>query len=70
MKRDRVLPVTGVSKHQYYYQPKKARPGRKASVSTKRLVSGEMTEESNEQVVGQVINLQSDPDTDYGYRKI
>ncbi len=70
MKRDRVLPVAGVSKHQYYYQPKKARPGRKASVSTKRLVSGEMTEESNEQVVDQVINLQSDPDTDYGYRKI
>ena len=65
-----MLPITGITKHQYYNQPKKARPGKKASVSTKRLVSGEMIEESNEQVVDEIINLQLDPDTDYGYRKM
>ena len=68
--RDRVLPITGITKHQYYYQPKKARPGREASISTIRLVFGKKKEETNEQVVDQIINLQDDPDTDYGYRKM
>jgi len=68
--RDRVLPITGITKHQYYYQPKKTRPGREASTITIRLVSGEKKEETNEQVVDQIINLQDDPDTNYGYRKM
>ena len=68
--RDKALPIIGLTKHQYYYRPKKSRPGRKASTSTTRLVSGEMKEESNEQVVDKIINLQSDHETDYGYRKM
>jgi len=65
-----VLPITGITKHQYYYHPKNNRPGREASTSTIRLVSGEKKEETNEQVVSQILNLQNDPDTNYGYRKM
>lgn len=65
-----MLPITGITKHQYYYRPKEAHPGRKASNSTTRLVYGEMKEESNEQVVDKIVTLQLDPDTDYGYRKM
>lgn len=68
--RDRVLAITGISKHQYYYQPKNTRPGKVASTTTMRTVSGEMNVESNDQVVDQIVNLQEDPDTDYGYRKM
>jgi hypothetical protein len=65
-----VLPIVGITKHQYYYQPKKARPGRKVSTHTIRLVSGDKKEETNKQVIDQIIDIQDDPDTNYGYRKM
>lgn len=65
-----MLPIAGITKHQYYYQPKKTRPGREPSTITTRLFSGEKKEENNEQVVDQIIKLQADPDTNYGYRKM
>jgi len=68
--RDKALPIIGLTKHQYYYQPKKSRPGRKASTSTTRLVLGKKEEVRNGQIIDQVIKLQEDPDTDYGYRKM
>jgi len=68
--RDRVLPIAGITKHQYYYQPKKAWPGRSPSTVTTRLVFGQKEEETNGQVVDEIIKLQSNPDTDYGYRKM
>ena len=68
--RDRVLPIVGITKHQYYYKSKKNRSGRKPSTHTKRTVLDEKKEESNEDVTNEIIKLQSDPDTDYGYRKM
>lgn len=65
-----MLSIVGITKHQYYYRPKKARPGRKASTHTLRLVSGDKKEETNKQVVDQIIGIQDDPDTNYGYRKM
>lgn len=35
-----------------------------------RTVSGEIIEENNDLVIDQIVNLQEDPDTDYGYRKM
>lgn len=70
MKRDIVLSILKITKHQYYYQTKSTHPGRKPSQTTKRIVSGETITETNEQVVDQIVNLQLDPDTNYGYRKM
>lgn len=68
--RDRVLPILGLSRHQYYYKPKGTRPGNKPTKITRRLVDNKVVEESNEQVVEQIKQVKSDPDTDYGYRKM
>jgi len=66
-----VLSITGLSKHRYYYQPKKSRPGRRPSSITKRLLdTGVIIEQSNESVVDEIINIKSNPDTNYGYRKM
>lgn len=66
LKRDVALAITGISKHQYYYQPKKSKQGRKASLVTKN-IDGKVL--LNEDVVDEIINLQKDPDTVYGYKK-
>jgi transposase InsO family protein len=65
-----VLKITGISKHQYYYQPKGKRPGRKPTERTERRLDGIVLEESNDQVIAHIIEIQSDPDTSYGYRKM
>lgn len=66
LKRDVALSITGLSRHQYYYKPKKSRQGRKASLVTKH-VNGEAF--LNEDIVNEIIELQKDPDTAYGYKK-
>jgi len=65
-----VLPITGISKHQYYYQPNGKRPGRKPTTTTKRQVGQAIEEEGNSQIVKRIREIQSDPDTDGGYRKM
>ena len=60
----------GITRHQYYYQPKGKRPGRKPTQITVRKVGQSRVEESNQQVIEQIMLIQSDPDTDYGYRKM
>jgi transposase InsO family protein len=64
------LPIVGITKHQYYYQPKGKRPGRKPSEATLRKHGQTITEESNQQVVERIVDIKSDPETDYGYRKM
>lgn len=70
MTRDLVLKITGISKHQYYYQPKGKRPGRKPTVSTPRQVGEIIVDVANDEIVNQIIDIQSDPDTIYGYRRM
>ncbi len=60
----------GITKHQYYYQSKGKRPGRKPSEVTLRKHGRIMREESNQQVVDRITDIKSDPETDYGYRKM
>jgi putative transposase len=70
MKRDTALSITGVTKHQYYYRPKGGRRGKLPSTETLRLVDGDNVERvSNDEVIGHIIELQKDPDTNYGYHK-
>lgn len=66
----KALSCTGLSRHQYYYRPKGKRPGKKPSRSTARQEAGGIVQVSNEQVLAHVRKQQSDPDTDYGYRKM
>ena len=68
--RDIALKSTGVTKHQYYYQPKGKRSGRKPTSTTKKLDGGQTIVKSNTDVVQKIKEIQSDPDTDYGYRKM
>jgi len=59
-----------LSRHQYYYKPTGNRPGKKPTQVTKRIVKGVVDEETNDQVIQQIKEIKSDPDTDYGYRKM
>ncbi|MGB4813209.1 MAG: integrase core domain-containing protein [Methylophilaceae bacterium] len=66
LKRDTALQIAGISKHQYYYKLRKGRRGRKASCVTVHI---DGTVVHNTTIVDEIIELQVDPDTLYGYRK-
>jgi len=60
----------GLSRHQYYYKAKGNLPGKKPTQTTKRLLDGQIIEVTNEEVIRQIEQIKSDPDTNYGYRKM
>jgi len=69
LKRDDVLALCRVTKHQYYYVAKAGRRGRKPSSTTLHLTDGgELEEVDNDLVLEQMLIIKSDPETDYGYR--
>ncbi len=68
--RDVVLPVVGISKHQYYYQSKGVRSGRKPTETTYRLVNGDNIIETNEQVIEKIKAVKTNPDTNCGYQRM
>lgn len=70
MKRDKVLSICGISKHQYYHEAKGSKPGRKPSGFTRRLHGGQIQEVPNEEVVGYIRKLFEDPLVDYGHRRM
>lgn len=67
MKRDTALQISGISKHQYYHQPKTGRKGRKCSTHTKK-VDGSY--QDNHLVIDYIKEVQKDPDIDCGYHKM
>lgn len=68
--RDKVLKVLRMSKHQYYHKPKTGRRGRKKSSVTCRHTDEGIVSCSNKQVVEEIKEMQKDPDSDYGHRKM
>lgn len=70
LKRDKVLTIIGISRHQYYNKPKGKRPGRKPTETVVKLSDNQKIEVANKTVVEEIETIQSDPDTDYGYRKM
>lgn len=70
MKRDTALGISGVSKHQYYYQPKPCKKGRPPSTTTVKIEGQDFIPVPNSEVIQQVQEIQQDPDTDYGYHKM
>lgn len=70
LKRDKVLRILQLSRHQYYYKPKAKRPGRVPTQTTKQKQGDIIMEVDNQIVVDQMKTIQSNPDIDYGYRKM
>lgn len=70
MIRDKALPILGISKHQYYYQPTGKRSGRKPTKTTTQKIGGILVQVNEAELVAQIVLTQSDPDTDYGYHKM
>ena len=67
LKRDRVLGITGVSKHQYYYRPRSNKK-RGCPVSTHTIKDEKKV--NNEAVIDEIKTIQSEPDTNYGYQRM
>jgi len=70
MKRDKALTITKITKHQYYYKPKKSKQGVKKSIITKRIKEAEIIDVLNTDVITEIKEIHKDPDTDYGYHKM
>lgn len=66
MLRDRALQLLGITRHAFYYRPKRGRKGRKKSVYTEMLGSKELID--TDALVEDIIAIKSNPETDYGYR--
>lgn len=67
MRRDAALSICAVSKHQFYYRSSaQQKAGR--SVSEYSRLSDQLV--ANAEVISLIKEIQSDPDTDYGYRKM
>lgn len=66
--RDKALAISGMTRHQYYYHPQGKRPGKPASTTTTRLTSQGKEAVPNNEVTGIIKTIQTNPDTDYGYR--
>lgn len=67
--RDKVLDITGVSKHILYYKPNGSRTGRAPSQQTLKYTSEGVVSVDNEELLQEIRRIQLDPDTNYGYRK-
>lgn len=68
---ERVIELTGLTKHQYYYRPKKlGRRGRKKSEFTSKMKGDQIKECPNKDVVDLIKNRQSDIDLQSGYQKM
>jgi transposase InsO family protein len=65
-----VLPIVRITKHQYYYQSKGKRSGKKPSMTTERVIGQIKELVNNQDVINQIKIVQSDPETNYGYRKM
>lgn len=70
MKRDTALAISGVSRHQYYYNPRAGKRGKPASKVTLRIVGEDVERVPNKFVVEQIKETKADPDTCYGYHKM
>ena len=71
LKREVAFQITGITKHQYYYQKKKSKQGRGCSTTTSYTsIDGEKREVSNDFIIQEIKLVHQDPDTDYGYQKM
>ena len=71
LKREVAFQISGITKHQYYYQKMRTRQGRGCSIMTFCIDSrGEKVTVSNDFVIQEMKQVHQDPDTIYGYQKM
>ncbi|MDY6801508.1 MAG: DDE-type integrase/transposase/recombinase [Bacteroidota bacterium] len=70
MKLRKAFSIIGITKHQYYYRPTGKKKGRKSSNFTLKIEGGSVDKKRNKTVIESIKEIQKDPDTDYGYRKM
>lgn len=70
LKRDVALDLAAITRHQYYYQPTGGRSGMPPSTETQFWDGTQFLVHSNDDVVKQIKEINSDPDTDYGYKRM
>lgn len=70
LNRNRCLKICGISKHQFYYEQKGGKRGRKKSRYTMQLIDGQQVKVSNKVVVTAMKVLFKDPKVDYGYHRM
>ena len=70
LKRDVALDIAGITKHQYYHKPKKGKRGAPASTHTVKYVEDQEVLVKNTDVVDTIMSIHSEPDIDYGYKKM
>ena len=70
MKRDTALYISGVSKHKYYYQSSPKKRGKKPTSTTCKIGEDGYYPVPDEILVKDIIAIQDDPDTNYGYHKM
>ena len=70
MKLRKAFSIIGITKHQYYYRPTSKKKGRKSSDFTLKIEEGNVEKIHNNTVIESIKEIQKDPDTDYGYRKM
>jgi putative transposase len=70
IKRDDALPITGMTKHQYYHKPSGIKRGRNPTTTTLLIQDDQTIEVSNTQVIEEIKKYHADDDTVYGYIKM
>jgi transposase InsO family protein len=70
LKRDAVLKITGMTKHQYYYKPRQGHRGKRPAVRTLKRENSAIVEIPDTLIVEQLTQLKQTPDTNYGYKKM
>ena len=64
------MTISNITKHQYYYKPKKSKQGIKKSLITKLIKEAEIIDVLNTDVINEIKEIHKDSDTDYGYHKM
>jgi len=70
LKREKVLAICKMSKHQFYYKPKGGLRGRRRSKTTLRVVGEETQAYDNRAFLAYIRSKYDDPHIDYGYHKM
>jgi transposase InsO family protein len=70
LNRDKVLAICGMSKNQFYHEPRGGSRGRKRSEVTTRLVYDKALVYDNKSLIAYIRSKYDDPHVDYGYHKM
>ena len=70
LRRNQALALASITKDQFYYHPKAGKRGKVASKTTKYRTQENWKEVTNQEVIEQIKAQLSEPDLNYGYRKM